>query len=189
MHRKTNVKCAIKMISKESIKKQKIMINLMMNELKVLETVSHPNVLNIYELLHDDNYYFIVSEYMKYGELYDFIVERGSISEIEVKQIVRQLFLAVNYLHQHNLVHRDIKPENILISNKSPMEIKITDFGFATFTQHNTQLTEVLGSPIYMPPEIVKGEQYDNRVDVWSAGVVTYVLITGKPPFYGKTKE
>lgn len=69
------------MISKESLTEQKIMNNLMMNELKVLETVSHPNVLNIYELLHDDNYYFIVSEYMKYGELYDFIVERGSISE------------------------------------------------------------------------------------------------------------
>lgn len=137
------------------------MNNLMMNELKVLEKVSHPNVLNIYELLHDDNYYFIVSEYMKHGELYNFIVERGSISEKEVKQIVRQLFLAINYLHQNDLVHRDIKPENILISNKNPMEIKLTDFGFATFTQQNKQLSEVLGSPIYMPPEIVKGDEYD----------------------------
>lgn len=69
------------------------------------------------------------------------------------------------------------------------MEIKLTDFGFATFTQQNKQLSEVLGSPIYMPPEIVLSKNYDHKVDVWSAGVVTYVLITGKPPFYGKSKE
>lgn len=118
LHRKANIKCAIKMITKESIDKQKIMHDLMMNELNVLETVSHPNILSVFELLHDDKFYFIVSEYMKHGELYDFIVERGFISENEVKCIVKQLFLAINYLHQNNIVHRDIKPENILISNK-----------------------------------------------------------------------
>ena len=107
------------------------MYDLMMNELSVLETVSHPNIMRIIELLHDDGYYFIVSEYMKHGELYEFIVERGTISEKEVKHIVRQLYMAINYLHQNNTVHRDIKPENILISNKKTMEIKLTDFGFA----------------------------------------------------------
>ena len=97
--------------------------------------MDHPNILKVFELLHDDKYYFIVSEYMKYGELYDFIVKKGSIAENEVKHIVKQLFMAINYLHQQNIVHRDIKPENILISNKDQMEIKLTDFGFACFTE------------------------------------------------------
>jgi len=95
--------------------------------------------------------------------------------------------MAINYLHSNDIVHRDIKPENILIDNIDNMEIKLTDFGFATFHQSKS-LDDVLGSPIYMPPEIIREERYGNKVDVWSAGVVAYVLITGKPPFVGKDK-
>ena len=99
LHRKANFKVAIKMISKASIMEQQIMHDLMMNELQVLETISHPNILRVYELLHDSKYYYIITEYMKHGELYDFIVEKGSIREKEVKHIVRQMFMAINYLH------------------------------------------------------------------------------------------
>jgi len=99
LHRKGKIKCAIKMISKESLQDQQIMRDLMMNELEVLEKVSHPNILNIFELLHDDKYFFIVSEFMRCGELYNFIVEKGAISEMEVKILVKQIFLAINYLH------------------------------------------------------------------------------------------
>lgn len=94
----------------------------------------------------------------------------------------------MNYLHTHDIVHRDIKPENILISNIDNLEIKLTDFGFATYHSQQT-LKDVLGSPMYMAPEIVNREKYDAKVDCWSAGVVTYVLLTGMTPFTGKTKE
>ena len=154
------------------------------NELEILESTAHPNIVRIYELLHDEKYYFIVSEFIRHGELYEFIVRKGVISELDVTKIAKQLFMAINYLHSNDIVHRDIKPENILIDNIDTMEIKLTDFGFATFHQQQS-LDDVLGSPIYMPPEIIKEQKYGNKVDVWSSGVVTYVLITGKPPFMG----
>ena len=150
--------------------------------------------MRIYELLHDEQFFFIVSEYIKHGELYDFIVDRsnspaGALTEREVKILAKQIFLALNYMHNQNIVHRDIKPENILMDKIDKLEIKLTDFGFATYYDHQEKLTEVLGSPIYMPPEIVKHEKYDSKADVWSAGVVTYVMLCGKPPFFADTKE
>ena len=91
-------------------------------------------------------------------------------------------------MHAKDIVHRDIKPENILIDNVDELYIKLTDFGFATYVQKQ-DLDEVLGSPIYMPPEIVKHQKYNSQVDIWSAGVVAYVLLTGRPPFFGSDKE
>jgi calcium-dependent protein kinase len=167
----------------------------MRNELQILEETSHPNIMRVYELLHDDKFYFIVSEFIRHGELYDMILERskspqGALTEKEVKTVVRQIFLALNYMHLKGIVHRDIKPENVLIENLENLEIKLTDFGFATYFDHRKgELNEVLGSPLYMPPEIVKHEKYDSKVDIWSAGVMTYILLVGKPPFMGKTKS
>jgi len=160
----------------------------MKSELGVLRKVSHPNILGIYELLHDNRYYFIVCEYLKHGELYDFIVSNGPISENQVQHIIRQLFLAINYLHSQGIVHRDIKPQNILVYNQSKLEIKLTDFGFAAMANEKT-LNEVLGSPLYMSPEILKNEEYDNKVDIWSSGVVCYIMVVGKVPFYSADKE
>ena len=91
-------------------------------------------------------------------------------------------------MHNNNLVHRDIKPENILIADKETLEIKLTDFGFATY-HDKKNLKDVLGSPMYMAPEIIKREKYDHKVDCWSIGVVTYVLLTGCTPFDGNSKE
>merc|ERR1719263_1017641 len=92
-------------------------------------------------------------------------------------------------MHKKNIVHRDIKPENILIDDIENLDIKITDFGFATFFDTSKKLDEVLGSPIYMPPEIVKKQLYDSKVDIWSAGVVVFILLTGTPPFVAESKE
>jgi len=92
-------------------------------------------------------------------------------------------------MHLKKIVHRDIKPENILIESLEDLQIKLTDFGFATYFSEESKLEEVLGSPLYMPPEIVRQQEYSSKVDIWSAGVVAYVLLAGKPPFYGKTKK
>ena len=88
-----------------------------------------------------------------------------------------------------NITHRDIKPENILIDSMDEIYIKLTDFGFATYFDEKEKLDEVLGSPLYMPPEIVMKHKYDEKVDIWSAGVVTFILLSGKPPFVGNTKD
>ena len=145
--------------------------------------------MRIYELLQDDKHFFIVSEYVKSGELYDFVVKRGSLTETEVRKIIRQVYLSLNYMHKINIVHRDLKPENILMDSLDDLSVKLTDFGFATFFDDNDLLDEVLGSPIYMPPEIILRQKYDSKVDTWSAGVVAYILLSGRPPFTGLNKE
>ena len=86
-------------------------------------------------------------------------------------------------------MHRDIKPENILIEDTKTIEIKLTDFGFATYFDSKAKLDEVLGSPIYMPPEIVAHQKYDSKVDIWSSGIVVYILLSGKAPFVSDSKE
>jgi calcium-dependent protein kinase len=97
--------------------------------------------------------------------------------------------MTLNYMHQNNIVHRDIKPENVLIEDLRSLQIKLTDFGFATFFNSENELDEVLGSPLYMPPEIVAHESYGSCVDIWSAGVMTYIMLCGRPPFFGNSKD
>ena len=94
-------------------------------------------------------------------------------------------------MHAKNIVHRDLKPENILLDSqdKSNLDIKISDFGFACFFNPDEGLDLVLGSPIYMAPEIIQKEKYNDKVDIWSIGVITYMLLTGRNPFPGVSKE
>lgn len=95
-------------------------------------------------------------------------------------------------MHKRNIVHRDIKPENILMQSLDPknLNIKITDFGFANFYDPSEGgMSDQLGSPLYMAPEIVKNIKYDMKVDIWSLGIITYILLTGSAPFSGKSKE
>ena len=94
-------------------------------------------------------------------------------------------------MHQKNIAHRDIKPENILIDSieGNALQIKITDFGFAQYYDKQEKLTEVLGSPIYMPPEIIKAQKYDSKADIWSASVVVFIMLSGSPPFIGDDKD
>jgi len=118
--------------------------------------------MRIFELLEDDNNFYIVSELLKGGELYERIIKLKTFSERDAATIVNQVLLAINYMHQKNIIHRDIKPENILLESPATdnLNIKITDFGFACF-QADGGAEEVLGSPLYMAPEIVKEEKYD----------------------------
>ena len=132
----------------------------MENELKVLEEISHPNIVRIYELLEDKDNYYIVSELMKHGELWEFGEQRMNeeeyFTEDQIMVIAKELFLALNFMHQQNLVHRDLKPQNIMISNPQTLELKIIDFGFATYFDRQAKMDVGAGSPVYCAPEIVK---------------------------------
>jgi serine/threonine-protein kinase ULK/ATG1 len=99
--------------------------------------------------------------------------------------------LALNYMHKKNMAHRDLKPENLLChsDDADDVRVKLTDFGFATFLNPDKKPELSLGSPLYMAPELVKEEPYDVRVDVWALGAILYILLLGKPPYVGKTKE
>lgn len=114
-------------------------------------------------------------------------------SEKDAAKILHQILLGLNYMHKRNIIHRDIKPENILLESKNinSVVVKITDFGFAKcYDPYNFEgFDEVLGSPLYMAPEIVKKMKYDSKVDIWSLGIMAYIILSGKPPFTGKTKD
>ena len=146
----------------------------------------------MHEILEDDGRYYIISELMLGGELYDRILQMKRFTEQDVAQILYQLLRGLNYMHKKNIAHRDIKPENILMysKDKSNLDLKITDFGFAKcYDPNEGGLTETLGSPLYMAPEIIKKLQYDCSVDIWALGVLTYIMLSGKPPFKGKSKD
>ncbi len=108
--------------------------------------------------------------------------------------MIKQLLLALNFMHNKNIMHRDLKPENILVeenadSNDQEIRIKLTDFGFATRYNDNQRQNLSLGSPLYMSPELCREDDYDMKVDVWAVGVITYVLLTGRPPFFDKNGQ
>ena len=112
--------------------------------------------------------------------------------ERDIRKIIQQLFLAINFMHEKGIIHRDIKPENILLESGAEMNIKLTDFGFQKFFKYNEirrRSAAVAGSPFYQAPEIIQKKEYDAKVDVWSAGVVAHVLLTGKPPFISSSKD
>jgi serine/threonine protein kinase len=126
------------------------------------------------------------------GELYDRILAMKKFTEKDVANICIQILRGLNYMHKKNIAHRDIKPENILMASKDVenIELKITDFGFAKcYDPLEGGLTETLGSPLYMAPEIIKKLPYDCSVDIWALGVLTFIMLSGKPPFKGRTKD
>lgn len=125
----------MKIIKKTSLNQNKVLPTLMMNELDVLKKTNHPNIMNVVEILEDDMHFYVVSEILEGGELFDRITEVQSFSEKKAAYILQQVLLAINYMHKKNISHRDLKPENILLESKhvDSLEVKIADFGFASF--------------------------------------------------------
>ena len=160
------------------------------NEIEVLKSLSHPNIMKIYEFYSNEESYFLVNEYIKYGELSKKI--KQTFSELQISVIIFQILKGLNYIHSHNIIHRDIKLENIMISDieniliNGKIEpfywIKIIDFGIAKFTSSNKKEKGMTGTLYYMAPEVIN-QNYDYKCDIWSVGVILYMLLTGKYPF------
>ena len=163
-----------------------------LKEIEILMKVEHPNIIKIYEYYVDEINYYLIIEYVSGGELFDFISRDTSFSEHKIKKIMKQLFQALSYLHSNNIVHRDIKCENILIEcsddNSDDFNIKLIDFGTCNYISKNEHLTVKVGSPYYIAPEVLE-RNYNNKCDIWSAGVLLYILLIGFPPFNGKTQN
>lgn len=163
----------------------------MMNELTILQKCSHPNIMNVTELLEDEHHYYIVTELLEGGELFDRLISQGAFSEQIAAYIVKQIVLALNYMHKQKMTHRDLKPENVLLESKNAntFDLKIADFGFSCVFDPKEGLDLVLGSPLYMAPELIQRQRYNEKVDIWSLGVMTYMLLSGKNPFPGRNKN
>ena len=188
-HTGTEVPCAIKMIKKEEIARHEILKQLNKQELEILEETPHPHITRIFELMEDATYYYIIAELMIGGDLYGQVKTLNGLSEEQAAHITRQVLLALNFMHLKNIMHRDLKPENILCENKvrnksEKIYVKLTDFGFATKHDPNgPKESFALGTPLYMAPELHKRSEYDNKVDVWSTGILAYFMLLGQEPF------
>ncbi|CAG9316029.1 unnamed protein product [Blepharisma stoltei] len=172
---------AIKSISKEKIKKGLWMLK---RELEILQLVDHPNIVKLYEIFEDSKYIHMVMELCTGGDLLDYLISKGTLLETEVAQIMKSLLGAVNHLHSLKISHRDIKPENCLLVNSEPnAEIKLVDFGMS-IKFGDDAMTTMVGTPYYLAPEVLKSK-YGKECDVWSFGVLMYLLLSGKQPFKG----
>lgn len=144
----------------------------------------NPHIIKLISVYNEPHYYYLVTELVEGGGLFHRIVKKKSYSENETREICRILIGAIGYCHDHNFCHRDLKPENLLLmSNDNDSDIKIADFGFARRVTSEACLSTKCGTPYYVAPEILNSVLYGTKVDMWSLGVITYILLAGYPPF------
>mmetsp|Transcript_10774 Transcript_10774/g.19478 ORF Transcript_10774/g.19478 Transcript_10774/m.19478 type:complete len:423 (-) Transcript_10774:1084-2352(-) len=164
-------------------------LEVLMQEINILRSVDHPNIIRTYDIFDSATHMSIVLEYIQGGELFDMIASAGRFSEKNASQIMRQMFNGLQYLHQYNIIHRDIKPENVLCAtNEWPVTIKLCDFGLAEVIAESTKDNNqgLVGTPGYVAPEVVRRQAIGPAVDMWSCGVLLYIMLSGKMPFFGR---
>lgn len=175
---------AIKAIDKKHLSEEEIAE--IHDEVKMIQSVDHENIVNYYETYEDKRFIYLCMELCTGGELIANVMEGKSAingDEQKAKTIIYKLFSALHHVHAKNIIHRDIKPENIMYDSKENGTVKFIDFGLACqFKEGGDQ--EVAGTPYFIAPEVLSGK-YDFKCDTWSMGVVIYLLLTGDMPFDG----
>jgi calcium/calmodulin-dependent protein kinase I len=182
-------------------------------EVSILGKLNHPNITRLFDFFEEEKFYYVVLEYLDGGELFDRIVKKTYYSEKEARDLVFTVLKAIKYCHDQHIVHRDLKPENLLLASKNDdSDIKVADFGFATYAE-GLSITSQCGTPGYIAPEILKSKPYGKcclclffldsptfclpfslfnffidtlgkPADMWSFGVILYILLGGYPPFH-----
>ncbi|KAK6456887.1 uncharacterized protein RJT20DRAFT_94741 [Scheffersomyces xylosifermentans] len=190
-HQTTGQKAAVKVVSKSELhdedgpKKSSDEAGLpygIEREIIIMKLLTHPNVLRLYDVWETSKALYLVLEYVEGGELFDLLVERGPLQEVEAIKYFRQIILGTAYCHALGICHRDLKPENLLLD--ASLNVKLADFGMAALESNGKLLETSCGSPHYAAPEIVSGLKYHGAAsDVWSCGVILFALLTGRLPF------
>lgn len=187
VHRESGAQRAVKVLRKSHMDEDEK--RMLFNEINILKEIDHPNIIKMYEFFEDEKRYYLVTEICKGGELFDEILQRGKFTERDAAVLMKQVLSCINYCHQNQIVHRDLKPENILLEqNKEFDQIKIIDFGTSLVYDPNRNLDEKLGTPYYIAPEVLN-KNYNEKCDIWSCGVITYILLSGVPPFNGQSDQ
>ncbi len=189
IHKTTGEPYAIKIVNRSSLNKD--MERALKDEMSILQEIDHEHIMQLDNVVVTINHYYLVTEYLEGGELFDRIVDKSSYTESEARDVCKILFGALSYTHARGIVHRDLKPENLLLAYKhSDLEIKIADFGFAKQAKDEHSLSTMCGTPGYVAPEILRKEKYGTKADMWSMGVIVFILLGGYPPFYSdNTRE
>ena len=186
-HQLTGEKVAIKILEKEKIIQEADKTRIE-REIKILKNMRHNNIVHLYDVKETASSLYIIMEYVQGKELFDYIVDKKRLSEIEACNFYQQIISGIEYLGKIRVVHRDLKPENLLLDNKK--KIKIVDFGLSNIYPNNELLKTACGSPCYAAPEMINGELYKGlNADIWSSGIVLYAMLCGYLPFEDNDNE
>lgn len=187
----TGEECAMKIVKKELVEGKNVSVVDIKREIAIMRTLDHRNIVSLHDVLYSPKRVFMVLELVRGGELFDSISKNGRLDEDTARNYFHQLIDAVHYCHHRGVYHRDLKPENLLLGENG--SLKITDFGFSAIRDYGAHLLRTnCGSPHYCAPEVWNGEHdgYDGRKnDAWSCGVILYVMLTGKQPFYDDDED
>ena len=180
---------ACKKMSKKKIKNKEQF----KTEINLLRATDHPNIIKLYDIYEDNKFIYLIMEECSGGEFFDSLAKRAKekkmYTEKECARIFKQILEAVNYLHAHGVCHRDLKPENILFSNVADDScLKLIDFGLSKVIDGDQNLKGTVGTTFYMAPEVITGN-YNEKCDIWACGVILYIMLCGKPPFYSQDEE
>ena len=185
-HLPTKTKRALKVVHKSGLTYHQRDPIHMLKEIQILKMLDHPNIIKCFEIFEDESKYYIATEYCHGGDLFGEILKMQLFTEAQAARIIFQLLSALSYCHEKLVIHRDLKPENILLTeNNSELHVKIADFGSSCIFQQDSRLTGCFGSSYYLAPEIFYST-YDQTCDMWSVGIIMYILLTGTPPYQGR---
>ena len=182
----TGERAACKVIDKSKLPNPKMLEN----EVRIMKRIRHENIVKLYDEFETETNLFLVMEPCSGGELFDRIIEKGWYSEKEAREVIRAVVKAVQFLHENGIMHRDLKPENVLFSDKADdAEVKLADFGFSTAIEDASESTMDCGTVEYVAPEILCRQQCTIASDLWSIGVILYILLCGFHPFYDEDRS
>lgn len=181
-----NSPVAVKCIPKENLNQDELLA--LFDEVSILQQLHHPHITHLHDFFEEPNFFYLVLERVDGGELFDRIVAKEYYNENEARNVCRVMLSALEYMHSLSIVHRDLKPENILVQKCNDSLIKIADFGFAkrcddSYNNGTGNLRTQCGTPTYVAPEIIERKSYGSKSDLWSVGVIAFVLLGGYPPF------
>ena len=189
INKESKEKVAIKIMTKENMDKSDL--ELAKVEIDILKIAQHPNIIKLYDVLESEHYIYIIMEYCSGGDLLSYFENHNyELPESKVCEIIHKLSMAVYYLHSYGIVHRDLKPENILMTDSNDTaDIRLLDFGLSKIIGNDEKCTEPYGTLSFVAPEVLQSKPYDKSVDLWSIGIITFLLLTGYMPFDDEHSE
>lgn len=189
LHKPTKTQRALKLIRKSGLDNSQKDSEFLLKEFLILRSLDHPSILKCFEIFENDLFYYVATEYCPAGDLFSEIVKLKKFTERQAANIMYQLLSVLIYCHDKNVIHRDLKPENILLmENGNELSIKVADFGNSTIFDPDCRLSGCFGSAYYIAPEVFI-DSYNEKCDIWSAGIILYILLTGIPPYQGRDNK